>query len=272
MAKRIVFLVALILVAGLFETRTSSADQVSVRYTEGLLHGFVAVRTLDGKTLAIGDSTQIAEGDHITSKLIIKFKDGSVDEETTVFSQHDKFQVVQYHIVQKGPAFKNPLDATVNAITGQITGHYTENDGQDKELNERMEMAPDLANGMVPTLLKNILESGATASVSMVAFTPKPRLVKLAITPQGDDSVSIGGLRRKAKHFTVKVELGPIAGVVAPLIGKQPPDFNIWILGCEAPVFLRSEGPMYAGGPIWRIEFLGPTWPSGAPVSSRKHP
>jgi hypothetical protein len=272
MAKRIVFLVALILVTGLFETRTSSADQVSVRYTEGLLHGFVAVRTLDGKTLAVGDSTQIAEGDRITSKLIIKFRDGSVNEETTVFSQRDKFQVVQYHIVQKGPAFKNPLDATVNASTGQITGHYTENDGQDKELNERVEMAPDLANGMVPTLLKNLIETGAPVNVSMVAFTPKPRLVKLAITPLGDDPFSIGGVRRKAKHFLVKVELGPIAGAVAPLIGKQPPDFNIWILGGEAPVFLRSEGPMYAGGPIWRIEFVGPTWPAASPAKPNKHP
>lgn len=272
MAKRTAFLIALVLATGVFQTRASLADQVSVRYAEGLVHGFVAVRTLDGKTLGIGDSTQVAEGDHITSRLRIKFKDGSVDEETTVFSQHDKFQVDQYHIVQKGPAFKNPLDATIDASTGQITGHYSENHGEEKSLNEHLEMASDLANGMVPTLLKNLPESGAPAVVSMVAFTPKPRLVKLAITPQGDDAVSIGGVRRKAMHFVVKVELGSIAGVVAPLIGKQPPDFNIWILGGEAPVFLRSEGPMYAGGPIWRIEFIGPTWPAASRAKPSKHP
>ncbi|HEX3370892.1 MAG TPA: hypothetical protein VHS08_00155, partial [Candidatus Acidoferrales bacterium] len=69
-----------------------------------------------------------------------------------------------------------------------------------------------------------------------------------------------------------KVELGAIAGVVAPLIGKQPPDFHIWILESEAPVFLRSEGPMFAGGPIWRIEFIAPTWPAGSAASSGKHP
>jgi hypothetical protein len=271
-AKRIVFLIALILVAGLFQTRASFADQVSVRYTEGLLHGFVALRTLEGKRLAVGDLTQVAEGDRVTMTLGLKFKDGSVHEETTVFSQHDKFQVIKYHIVQKGPAFKNPLDTTIDASTGRITGHYTDNDGQEKDLNESMELAPDLANGLVPTLMKSILASGSQATVSMVASTPKPRLVKLAIVPQGEEPVMIGGLHRKAMHFVVKVELGSIAGVVAPLIGKQPPDLHVWILGGEAPVFLKSEGPLFNGGPIWRIELLSPTWPGAPPSSSSKHP
>ncbi len=132
MAKRIAFLAALILVAGIFQTSTLWADQVGVRFTEGLLHGFVALRTLDGKTLAVGDLTQVAEGEHVTMKLSLSFKDGSVHEETTVFSQHDKFQVIKYHIVQKGPAFKNPLDTTVDASTGQITGHYRDDDGKER--------------------------------------------------------------------------------------------------------------------------------------------
>jgi len=27
-----------------------------------------------------------------------------------------------------------------------------------------------------------------------------------------------------------------------------------WILEGEAPAFLKFEGPLYEGGPIWRIE------------------
>jgi hypothetical protein len=272
MAKRMVFVAALILAAGFFVSRLARADQVSVRYTEGLQHGFVAVRTLDGKALGAGDLTQTVDGDRVTTKLSVKFKDGSQEEETTVFSQHDKFQVIQYRIVQKGPAFKNPIDASIDAATGQISGHYTGSDGQDKALNAHLDLAPDLANGMVPILLENIMDSGAQANVSMVAFTPKPRLVKLAIAAQGDDPVSIGGFRRKAKHFVVKVELGSVAGAIAPLIGKQPPDINVWVLGGEAPVFLRSEGPLFSGGPIWSIEFIGPTWTAARRAHSTKHP
>ncbi len=35
----------------------------------------------------------------------------------------------------------------------------------------------------------------------MVAATPKPRLVKLAITPQGEEPFSIGGSSRKATQY-----------------------------------------------------------------------
>jgi hypothetical protein len=65
MLKRATFLFALVVWASLFQPRTSFADQVGVRYTEGLLHGFLVLRTLEGKTLAVGDLTQTAEGDRV---------------------------------------------------------------------------------------------------------------------------------------------------------------------------------------------------------------
>jgi hypothetical protein len=86
--------------------------------------------------------------------------------------------------------------------------------------------------------------------VSFVAAAPKPRIVKLVIAPQGDDSFSFAGSVRKATHFVVKVEIGGIAGLVAPLVGKQPADTHVWILGGKAPAFVKSEGPLCAGGPI----------------------
>ena len=71
---------------------------------------------------------------------------------------------------------------------------------------------------------------------------------------------TIAGVTRKATHFVVKVEIGGLAGLVAPLVGKQPPDSHVWILPGEVPAFLKSEGPLYLGGPIWRIELTSPVW------------
>jgi hypothetical protein len=84
--------------------------------------------------------------------------------------------------------------------------------------------------------------------------------VKLAITSQGEEPFSIGGSSRKATHYVVKVEIGGAAGLVAPLLGKQPPDTHVWILGGEAPAFVKSEGPLFFGGPVWRIELTSPVW------------
>jgi hypothetical protein len=103
----------------------------------------------------------------------------------------------------------------------------------------------------------------------MVVATPKPRLVKLVITPHGEDSFSAGGSAHKATHYVVKVEIGGIAGAVAPLVGKQPADTHVWILGGEAPAFVKSEGPLYDGGPIWRIELTSPVWPQAHADSAK---
>ncbi|MEO6966340.1 MAG: hypothetical protein ABI076_10665, partial [Acidobacteriaceae bacterium] len=68
------------------------------------------------------------------------------------------------------------------------------------------------------------------------------------------------GLRYKATQYVLKTEIGGVAGLVAPLIGKEPKDIHIWILGGIAPAFVKLEGQLYQGGPMWRIELTSPTW------------
>ena len=69
------------------------AEQIPVRHKEGLMHGFLALRTLDGKKLADGEMTQVAEGDRLTSDLIFRFQDGSLYEDKTVFTQKESFRL-----------------------------------------------------------------------------------------------------------------------------------------------------------------------------------
>jgi hypothetical protein len=57
---------------------------------------------------------------------------------------------------------------------------------------------------------------------------------------------------------------------VAPLIGKQPPDIQIWIIGGEAPAFVKEEGILYQGGPIWTIQLTSPVWPAASDAVSLK--
>jgi hypothetical protein len=98
---------------------------------------------------------------------------------------------------------------------------------------------------------------------------PKPRLVKILLNAQGADPFSLAGFSREAVRYVAKVEIGGVAGVVAPMLGKQPPDSQIWILGGEAPTFVKSETLSYMGGPMWRTELVSLIWPQATASDSK---
>jgi hypothetical protein len=239
----------------------SNGEPIAVRHAEGLVHGFLVLRTLDGTALADGDLLQTSRGTRVTSRLIFHFKDGSLHEETAVFSERQQFRLLTDRLVQKGPSFPQPIDLTVDARNGQVTVRYTDDHGQPKTDSAHMNLPVDVANGMILTLLKNARPGAPPRSVGFVAATPKPRLVKLGISTAGEEAFTTGGAARKAMHYILKVDLGGVAGVLAPVLGKQPPDSHVWILGGEAPAFVKSEQPLYNGGPVWRIELTSPVWP-----------
>jgi hypothetical protein len=236
-----------------------AGEPVTVRYKEGVVRGFLALTTVDDIRLADGDLFLVARGDRVTTRLVFHFKDGSTHDETAVFSQRQHFRLLTHHLVQKGPAFPKPLDMSIDAVTGQVVVRYTDDHGEQKVETKRLDLPPDLANGVILTLLKNVRPE-APPTVSMVVATPKPRLVKLAISNAGKNSFSTGSTERQATHYVLKVEIGGLSGVLAPLVGKQPPDSHVWILEGEAPAFVRSEQPLFMDGPLWRIELVSPVW------------
>lgn len=98
----------------------------------------------------------------------------------------------------------------------------------------------------------------------MLAITPKPRRVKLEFVPAGEEPFSTAGFGRKAMHYVVKVHVPGVAGAIASLLRKVPPDSHVWILGGDAPAFVKAVTPLSQGGPLWRIELVSPIWPSGS--------
>jgi hypothetical protein len=137
---------------------------------------------------------------------------------------------------------------------------FVKDNGEDKVETDRLDLPADLANGILLNILKNIRHVTKETKVSYVAATPKPRLIRLSIAPQGEETFRVAGSRRKATRFVVKTELGGITGIIAPILGKQPEDTLVWIVSGEAPAFVKSEGPLYVGGPIWSIEMTSPVW------------
>jgi hypothetical protein len=248
----------------LFTAAMLSAETVAVRYREGTLHGFLTLRTLEGTTIASGDQVQIPNGDRITSRLVYHFKDGSLDDETAVYSQRDIFRLISDHHIQKGPSFPQPVDISLETSTGQVVVRFTDNDGQEQVTTDHFDFPADLANGLVPTLLKNIRPDVGQFTVPYLTTARKPLLIKLEVSAAGKDRFSIGGSYRRATRYVLKIEIGGILGLLAPATGQQPPDILVWILGGEAPSFLKLQGPAYEGGPIWKAELVSPVWPAAS--------
>lgn len=235
-----------------------AADPIQVHRSQGTFHGFLALKTPEGTTLASGDLVQVAHGDRVTSRLTFHFRDGSLDDEMAIYSQRKIFQLISDHHIQQGRSFPNPLDMFIDARSGQITSR----DKDRKTTQRHLNLDSDICNGILLPLLLNIDRTTTPLRLSMVAPSSKPRLVHIEIAADGEDGVSIGGRPHKATNYRIKIDLGGLAGVVAPMIGKQPADVHFWILGGDAPAFLREEGQFYEGGPIWRIDLASPTFPN----------
>ena len=88
MSLRSAALVALI--AALSAPRPSG-EPVRVRYLEALTHGFLSLKTVEGKLLGSGDLIQTVRGNRVNSRLVLHYKDGSVSDETTVSRSRTNF-------------------------------------------------------------------------------------------------------------------------------------------------------------------------------------
>jgi hypothetical protein len=233
------------------------ADQVGVSYLQGAAHGFVEVTTLEGTRIAVGDLTRRVRGSVVTSRLTMKFLDGSLDDETTVFSQNRVFHLLRDHHVQRGPSFPKPIDVSVDTVRGQVISI----DDKGSQVRTDVRMPADLCNGLVLTVVMNVSPSAAETRIPIMTGSNKPRIVHLSIKNAGAAPFILGGMTRQATDFLIHVEIGGVAGVVAPLVGKAPPDYNIMLSAGGDPAFIREDGPFFEGGPIWRIQQISATFP-----------
>jgi hypothetical protein len=220
-------------------------------------HGFLVLKTSAGVPIATGDVTQIVHGDRITSRVTFHFRDGSLDDDTTVFSQRRVFRLITDHHIQRGPSFPKPIDFLIDVEAGKIIS-LAENG---KVTQDHMQLLSDVSNGLPPNLLLNVLPSTAVTKLSFLTPTARPRLISVSVKAAGRTAFKIGDTTRQAVDYVLHVEIGGLTGAIAPMIGKQPRDYHIWILEGAPPAFIREEGQLYEGGPIWRIEQISPTFP-----------
>ena len=232
-----------------------------VRHSQGTYHAFLLLLSEAGKELAVGDLVQVAHGTHVQSRLTFHFRDGSLDDDKATYTQSGSFRLVHDHHIQRGPSFPRPLDLEIDVPSGQVMNRAAGDGGKGSVTKEKMDLPPDLYNGLSITILTNISPRTPKTRISMLVVAGKPRLIHLDITPDGQDRFSIGPSHRTADRFRAHYDLGGFAAIVAPIFGKQPDDILVDVLSGDAPAFIRFTGQLYQGGPTWHIEVTSPRLP-----------
>ncbi|MEO5799781.1 MAG: hypothetical protein ABIZ70_12900 [Gemmatimonadales bacterium] len=232
---------------------------IPVRFPEGSVHAFLELHAAAGALLASGDLVQLPESGGMRSRMTFHFADSSFFEETVRFTQRGVFALQSYRLVERGPAFAVDLDARFSANGSYSVTSRSRDDGKVSKHSGTLEMPPDVSNGLPIVLLKNLTRHD-TQTVHLVAFTPAPRMIKMRLAPMAESRILNGAQREMMVQFDLKPEVGGIAGVLAKLLGKIPPDSHVWIVTQDAPMFVRFEGPLFTG-PVWRIDGASPRWP-----------
>jgi hypothetical protein len=252
-------LVSLSLAPLLWPTELGAA-QIPVRFSEGVTHGFLLLRSQTGDLLATGDLLQIARRGQVEKRMVFQFKDASVFEESVVFTEQGVYTMESYHLLQRGATFGEDIEISLERATGKYrVTTKTHKDGREQTFEGVLDLPADVYNGMVLTVVKD-LPKGASETVHYVAFTPEPRLIQLQIAPAGEQQVLVGQLSKSATHFVLTPQLGMWLRLFATLLGRAPPAEHVWILADDVPAFVGFEGPLYPTGPVWRSELTSPRW------------
>jgi hypothetical protein len=137
-SARVIILALLILAT---TVGTLMAAQVPARFVAGALHGFLVLRTVDGVELAQGDLLQVSQDGELRSHMKFLFNDGSTTDETVVFTQRRVFTMRSYRLVQRGRAFPEETEFSLERATGKyrVTTKARE-DGREKTVEGTLEL------------------------------------------------------------------------------------------------------------------------------------
>ncbi len=249
-------LLAAVVFAVAVDTATP-AEPIPVRHIQRPMHRFMVARSETGTIIANGEFTQVVQGDEVSMRLIYRFVDGSIDDEMTTYTQHGTFRLVRNHHIQKGPFFTRPVDFAVEAATGIATSRTTDSKGNIHVESHHIELPDDLANGFIGTLLLNVPQNTAPFRVGLLAPVIGGRLVRLLISPEGEQPLQTAGQTLKATVFRIHPELGGIVGVIASLLGLQPKDVMVSVLEGEEPAIMKIVGQLGGSGPVVTSDLEG---------------
>lgn len=130
----------------------------------------------------------------------------------------------------------------MNFVTGAATASKVEK-GETKRWSDTLDVEPGRTFAgfgftMAAKALRERLLKGETVELKAVGFTPSPKVVTVAMSYAGRDTVRMSGRAIAADHYVVHPQIPAIAKLFVKV-----PDAHIWLTTPPAG-FLRYEGTL----------------------------
>ena len=88
-------------------------------------------------------------------------------------TQRGVFRLISDHHIQRGPYFPTQLDMNIDVGKGTVVTRSKDKDGKEQVSTEHMKLPPDLYNGLVTPIVKN-LSAGCAGNKGLNDRRPLP--------------------------------------------------------------------------------------------------
>ena len=208
---------------------------------ETAVRGFPVMRDASGRRIADGTFVQWIEKDRLHVQITYVSNTGRRIEETIVMRQQPELvqDSWQWRELDKDKPVRT---FEVNLQTGAANATKLEK-GETKRWSDTL----DIERGntfagfgftMAAKALRERVIKGETVELKAVGFTPAPKVVTVAMSYGGRESVRMSGRAIDADHFVVHPKIPAIAKLFVKV-----PDAHIWLTTPPAG-FLRYEGAL----------------------------
>jgi hypothetical protein len=217
----------------------ATAAPIPVRHGPGTLHGFPSMSDAAGLVLADGELTQEVVGDRLVVRARWVFPGGRRAEEHDVFRvgrelAQERFSWVETQAGEERRRFE------VDFTTGRASAVTHDARGAPKREEAHLDLPRGRAftgYGTALAVSQLRLAEGATAEVTLVAFTSKPRAVTLQVKREGEERLVVAGRPIACDRYTLHPEIPFPLDLFA---GAK--DGHLWFTHAPPPALVRAEG------------------------------
>lgn len=217
------------------------ARAIQWTHFETAVRGYPVMRDASGRRIADGNFVQWNEKDGLHVQITYTSGNGKRMEESIVLRQRPELtqDAWRWREMDHGQTVRT---FEMNFVSGVATASKLEK-GSMKRWSERLDVSHgDTFAGfgftMAAKALRERLLKGESVELKAVGFTPQPKLVTVALSYAGRETVRMSGRSIAADHYIVHPKIPAIAKLFIKV-----PDAHIWLTTPPAG-FLRYEGAL----------------------------